>query len=638
MNWRRGALVLVLSLLLLSSAAVGAPTADRVRFTAVGDFGANSNTGPVLTGMGASGADLHLALGDLHYSQSASEEAWCDYVKARVGHGVPFELVAGNHESNGQDGHINNFSACLPNQLPGAVGTYGRQYYVDVPQDAPLVRFVMISPSLPFPDGTWNYPAGSARYSWTAAAIDQARSRDIPWVVVGMHKPCLSVGDRTCEIGADITNLLIAKRVDLVLMGHEHNYQRTKQLALGPGCTSLAIGSYNASCVKDSDNDLVAGAGTVFATIGTGGMGQYNLNPGDAEWPYFAATAGSTASPVFGFGDFDVTRDRIQVRFVRTGGAAFSDAFTLTRNAGPPPPNQPPVADFTATTNGLTASFDGTRSADPDGSIASYAWSFGNGQQGSGAAPQHTYAQAGTYNVTLTVTDDSGATAAVTKPVTVSAPSAQVVAADQFERTLTNAWGSADTGGTWSVNTSAGVSSVSGGLGRVVMRTAGTGPLSLLNGVAATNVDLSVEVSLDKLPAGGRVDQAVFLRRTASGDYRAMVRFLANGSVAVDFMRLSGGSTASIGAQVTVPGLTYAAGDVLNVRAQAVGTPTTDLRLKVWKAGTAEPAGWTITRTDSTPALQAPGGVGLSPYLSGSATNAPVQARYDNLRGVLVTP
>ncbi|MDQ4038649.1 MAG: hypothetical protein M3313_09965 [Actinomycetota bacterium] len=85
-------------------------------------------------------------------------------------------------------------SACLANQLPGLVGTYGRQAYVDVPQAAPLVRFVMISPTLTFPDGTWSYEPATRRYDWMVDAIDGARAAGVPWVVVAMHKPCLSRG------------------------------------------------------------------------------------------------------------------------------------------------------------------------------------------------------------------------------------------------------------------------------------------------------------------------------------------------------------------------------------------------------------------------------------------------------------
>ena len=102
-------------------------------------------------GIGAADPDAHFALGDLSYGVTGQEQAWCDFVTSRVGAGFPFELLAGNHESNGLNGNINDFAACLPNQLPGLVGTYGRQYYVDVPQDDPLVRYVMISPGIDVP-------------------------------------------------------------------------------------------------------------------------------------------------------------------------------------------------------------------------------------------------------------------------------------------------------------------------------------------------------------------------------------------------------------------------------------------------------------------------------------------------------
>jgi vibriolysin len=81
--------------------------------------------------------------------------------------------------------------------------------------------------------------------------------------------------------------------------------------------------------------------------------------------------------------------------------------------------NQPPVASFTASPSGLGVSFNGSGSSDPDGSIASYAWNFGDSTNGAGATTSHTYAAAGTYNVSLTVTDNQGATNMSTQAVTV---------------------------------------------------------------------------------------------------------------------------------------------------------------------------------------------------------------------------
>lgn len=57
---------------------------------------------------------------------------------------------------------------------------------------------------------------------------------------------------------------------------------------------------------------------------------------------------------------------------------------------------------------------------DPDGTIVSYDWTFGDGNIGSGQTVTHDYTTAGTYTVTLTVTDDDGATAADTATITVT--------------------------------------------------------------------------------------------------------------------------------------------------------------------------------------------------------------------------
>ena len=83
-----------------------------------------------------------------------------------------------------------------------------------------------------------------------------------------------------------------------------------------------------------------------------------------------------------------------------------------------------PVASFTMTTVNPTAtlpvSFDASLSSDPNG-IASYTWSFGDGTPTqSGITPSHTFVDAGTYSVTLTVTDTGDRSASATLEVTAA--------------------------------------------------------------------------------------------------------------------------------------------------------------------------------------------------------------------------
>jgi PKD repeat protein len=88
------------------------------------------------------------------------------------------------------------------------------------------------------------------------------------------------------------------------------------------------------------------------------------------------------------------------------------------------PSNVPPVAHVTAfplTGDApLEVTFSGTESSDPDGQIVAYAWQFGDGTTASGATVSHTYPNVGDYLVTLTVTDDQGATHSASVSLTVT--------------------------------------------------------------------------------------------------------------------------------------------------------------------------------------------------------------------------
>jgi PKD repeat protein len=88
--------------------------------------------------------------------------------------------------------------------------------------------------------------------------------------------------------------------------------------------------------------------------------------------------------------------------------------------------NVAPTASFVSSCSGQTCSFDGRTSGDGDGTVTSYAWAFGDGATATGARSEHVYAAPGSYDVTLTVTDEDGATAATTQPIVIEGGTSQV--------------------------------------------------------------------------------------------------------------------------------------------------------------------------------------------------------------------
>ncbi|MBC7632322.1 PKD domain-containing protein [Aeromicrobium sp.] len=295
-------------------------------------------------------------------------------------------------------------------------------------------------------------------------------------------------------------------------------------------------------------------------------------------------------------------------------------------------PNVKPTAAFTSTTNGLAASFNGAGSSDSDGTVASYAWSFGDGGTSTEASPAHTYTTAGDKTVTLTVTDDDGATDAVTKTVTVTAPAPTAnFAADTFGRNAVNAWGAAQTGGSWTTSGGATSFSVNGSKGVISLPTAGSGRSATLSTVSSDNTDLTAEISMDKIATGGGTYVALVGRSVNStNNYRLKVWLRANADIQLLVTKVVGGSETTV-RSATITGVREQAGDVFKMRFQVSGTGATALKGKVWKASASEPASWAIDTTDTTAVLQVKGAVGVYAYSSGSSTNAPLAITVDNV-------
>jgi len=165
-----------------------------------------------------------------------------------------------------------------------------------------------------------------------------------------------------------------------------------------------------------------------------------NVTTGTSPYTTFAGTSGATphvsgAAALLLSEDLSLSepalRGKLLSETVSMGSAYIygNGRLVLMPTA---PANEPPQAAFnmstSSTTVGSPVSLNASSSSDPDGSITSYSWSFGDGATATGVSTQHAYSTTGTFNVSLTVTDNDGATDTASKQVSVSsAPKADLV-------------------------------------------------------------------------------------------------------------------------------------------------------------------------------------------------------------------
>jgi len=167
-------------------------------------------------------------------------------------------------------------------------------------------------------------------------------------------------------------------------------------------------------------NSPVVGASVTFNASASldpdGNIMTYAWNFGDSTF----GSEAITSHPYAGAGTYNVTLNVTDNDSLN--GTVYHEVVV-----GPPPPGpRPPVADFAASPSpvnpGSPVTFDATASFDPDGTIVSYAWEFGDSTVGSGVMPTHAYANPGVYTAILTVVDNQSLSSDATHQVTVNAP------------------------------------------------------------------------------------------------------------------------------------------------------------------------------------------------------------------------
>ncbi|MGB5623006.1 MAG: PKD domain-containing protein [Gammaproteobacteria bacterium] len=197
------------------------------------------------------------------------------------------------------------------------------------------------------------------------------------------------------------------------------------------------------TCANNFQNLYGSGPGTTYGGIGNAECqvchqaGNFNLNRYGADVLNFGSCSEAGIQSVETRDSDSVAGDNIteinagaQPAWCDTANTpGCNNPTTLPNNVPPPydPPaaNVPPVADAGGPYAGEAGSaiqFAGSGS-DQDGTIASYDWDFGDGNNGTGANPLHTYASAGNYTASLVVTDNQGASSpAATADVTITDP------------------------------------------------------------------------------------------------------------------------------------------------------------------------------------------------------------------------
>ena len=198
------------------------------------------------------------------------------------------------------------------------------------------------------------------------------------------------------------------------------------------GATDSTAKTIQVSASRAGEGNIAPGASfTASMTSGTAPLAVHFDATGSSDsdgvissydWDFGDGGAGSGVATSHIYNTAGTYTVRLTVIDNEGGYGATTQTIQVTARGGE---NIAPNASFTASpTSGavpVAVHFDAAGSSDPDGSIVSYGWVFGDGNAGSGVTTFHTYHNTGTYTARLTVTDNAGATGSATQIIQVTA-------------------------------------------------------------------------------------------------------------------------------------------------------------------------------------------------------------------------
>lgn len=172
---------------------------------------------------------------------------------------------------------------------------------------------------------------------------------------------------------------------------------------------------------------LAAGGGNNFNRYGDDMLGQ-GLNCSLATEPFRQALRSINGADSDGEGSTNAVELEAgtQPGWCNTNGCTNPEGTPPNAALDPTPVNQPPVANAGGPYSGVAGetavAFDGSGSSDPENDPLDYAWEFGDGETGTGVAPTYVYPVAGSYTVTLVVSDATSSSDPASAVVEISEP------------------------------------------------------------------------------------------------------------------------------------------------------------------------------------------------------------------------